>query len=71
MRLARKCLIFSLLRDLVGLRFRGVKEAIQLWASASVHDSLRLESKWMEIKEQVYVVAEMSVIFIFTVGKTV
>lgn len=55
----------------MGLRFRGVKEAIQLWASASAHDSLHLESKRMEIKEQVYVVAEMSVIFIFTLGQTV
>lgn len=45
LRLARKRLIFPLLRDLVALRVRGVNEAIHAWARDSVHDSLHLQCK--------------------------
>lgn len=47
-RLARKCLIFSLFRDLVALRLRVVKEAIQMWDRASAHDSLALHRQTVE-----------------------
>lgn len=46
LRLDRKCFIFPLLRDLVGLRVRGVKETIQGWARASEHDNLHLDSMY-------------------------
>lgn len=52
LRLARKRLIFSFLRDLVGLRVRGVKDTIQGWANASVQDSLDLQSKWTQNTEK-------------------
>lgn len=42
--LARKRLIFSFLRDLVG-RLRAVKEAIHGWTRASMHDILLLERR--------------------------
>lgn len=52
LRLARKRFILSFLRDLVGLRFRKVKEAIQGWVRASAQDNLHLECRWVEKQKQ-------------------